>query len=122
MEGLKVIEKSYTNLINFKEAITGNSFSTATQLVINLKNYDIQTQSGIRDALKAVLEAYKDDLTDVNINKVLVGDSITIKIPNDIDGFRDDLVDSLRCYIEKRAPSLWTIITNSSLSGGMFGV
>lgn len=123
MEGLSVIEKSYTNLQKFKTAITSSSFSSATQLSVNLKNYDMQTQSGIKTAISTVLEVYKDDL-DLSkpIAKILTGEIITIKIPNNVDGFRDDLVDSLSQYILKRAPELWNIITNNNSMGGIFSV
>ena len=121
MEGLKIIEKSYTFLQKFRESIMSSSFSGATQLNIILKNYDMQTQSGIRNAINPVLEVYKDDL-DINVGKLLTGDTITIKIPNDVDGFRDDLVDALKTYIDKRAPELWNIISHSTMSGGCYGV
>ena len=121
MEGLKIIEKSYTYLQKFRESITSSSFSSATQLNIVLTNYDMKTQSGIKQAITPVLEVYKDDL-DINIGKVLCGDTVKIKIPNDVDGFRDDLVDALKNYIDRRAPELWNIISHSTMSGGCYGV
>ena len=121
MEGLKIIEKSYTFLTKFREAIMSSSFSSATQLSIVLTNYDMQTQSGIKNAICPVLEVYKDDL-DINVGKTLTGVNIKIKIPNDVDGFRDDLVDALKTYIDKRAPELWNIISHSTMSGGCYGI
>lgn len=123
MEGLEVIEKSYTSLQKFKQAISNSSFSNATQLTINLKNYDMKTQSGLKHAIEIILEVYKDDLKlDKPIAKILTGEIITIKIPKDVDGFEDDLVDSLRQYINKRAPELWNIISNNNSMGGIFSV
>lgn len=120
MEGLKILETSYNNLRKFQKSIIDDSFSNASQLSIILDNYDMETQNGIKDAIATILNVYKDEL-DINITKILSGDIITIKIPN-IDGFRDDLVDSLRCYIEKRAPSLFASISNTAASGGIYGV
>lgn len=121
MEGLKIIEKSYSNLQNFRQSILSSSFSSATQLNIALSNYDIQTQSGIKNAISPVLEVYKKEL-DIIVAKVLTGDNIKIKIPKEVDGFKDDLVDSLKTYIDKRAPELWNIISHSSMSGGIYGI
>lgn len=120
MEGLQVIEKSYMNLQKFRESILSSSFNTATQLIINLKNYDMQTQAGIKNALATVLEVYKDEL-DIIISKVLTGDTITIKFPKNVDGFKDDLVDSIKCYIDKRAPQLWNSISNPG-GQGFYGI
>ena len=117
MEGLKVIEKSYSSLRKFKDIITSSSFNTATQLNINLNNYDMQTRAGIRDAMTPVLEVYKDDL-DIVVSKVLCGDNLSIKLNRKVDGFVDDLIDALKYYINKRCGQLFTIITNSSNSGG----
>lgn len=114
MEGLKIIEKSYNSLGVFKNSVLSSSFSTATQLVINFKNYDTQTVAGLREAIGSVLEAYKDELNIVSAQKVLAGDRVTIKIDSKIDGFKDDLVDSIKTYIDQRAPQLWNTITNSS--------
>lgn len=120
MEGLTIIEKSYNSLQNFKQAISSTEF---TQLSINLKNYDMKTQSGIKDSIATILDVYKDELDlDKPIQKILTGDIITIKIPKDIDGFRDDLIDSITQYINKRSGELWTIITNSNSSGGIYSV
>ena len=123
MEGLKVIEKSWTFLEKFKKTITSDSFSKVGNLAINITNYDMQTQSGIKTAIGTVLEVYKDDLDlDKPIQKVLTGDMINIKIPDNVDGFREDLVDSLKNYIEKRAPELWNIISNNNSMGGIYSV
>ena len=123
MEGLKIIEKSYNNLKRFKDIITGKTFETAVQLVINLPNYDMQTQEGIRTAISNVLEVYKDDLDlDLPISKILAGNVITIKIPKDVEGFRDALEDSLLTYINPRLGNLFSIISNGSNSGGIYSV
>ena len=123
MEGLEVIEKSYKNLKNFKEIIMSSSFSSATQLVITITNYDMETQSGIKKAIGDILEVYKDELDlDKPIIKILTGNTITIKIPDKVDGFIDDLIDSLRNYIDPRCASLWNIITNSNSTGGLYSV
>lgn len=121
MEGLNVIEKSYTSLQKFKETILSEAFSTVATININMKNYDMKTQAGLKAAIGTVLEVYKDELSDEKpISKILTGDIINIKIIN--NDFRDDLVDSLRCYIEKRAPELWITITNNNAMGGLFSV
>lgn len=120
MEGLSIIEKSYKSLQNFKQAISNGEF---TQLTINLKNYDMKTQSGIKNSIATILEVYKDELDlDKPIQKILTGEVITIKIPKDIDGFKDDLIDSLTQYINKRSGELWTIISNSNSVGGIYSV
>ena len=121
MEGLKIIEKSYTNLRKFKSVITDDSFSSVSNLSINLKNYDMETQNGIKKAIETVLDVYKDDLDKSKpISKLLTGDFINIKIIN--ADFREDLVDSLLTYINKRAPELWNSISNSNSFGGIYSV
>ena len=123
MEGLNIIEKSYNSLQKFKTTITSDSFSSVSSMSINLNNYDMKTQSEIKTSIRNILEVYKDELDlDKSISKILSGTIITIKIPDNIDGFRDDLVDSLKCCIEKRAPELWTSITNSNSMGGIYSV
>ena len=79
MEGLKIIEKSYNSLLKFKSSITDSSFSTASNLVIMMKNYDMKTQAGIKEAILAVLDVYKDDLGVQNTLKVVSGDKIELK-------------------------------------------
>lgn len=123
MEGLEIIENSYNSLQHFKSTITADSFSKINSLCINLKNYDMKTQSGLKTSIGNILEIYKDELNlDKPISKILTGDIINIQIPNNIDGFRDDLVDCLKCYIEKRAPELWISITSSNSVGGIYSV
>ena len=122
MEGLKIIEKSYNSLLKFKSSITDSSFSTASNLVIMMKNYDMKTQAGIKEAILAVLDVYKDDLGIQNTLKVVSGDKIELKFDKKVDGYKDDLVDSLKTYIDKRSPQLWNTITNSTTGGGLYGL
>ena len=117
MEGLKIMEKSYNSLVRFRDSILSSSFSTATQLVINFKNYDMKTAAGLKTAIGEVLEAYKDELEIKSVQKALTGDLVTLKLDNSIDGFKDDLVDSIKTYINTRAPEIWNTITNSSGEG-----
>lgn len=121
MEGLKIIEKSYNSLQNFKNAIS--NISIGSQLVINLTNYDMETRTGIKNSINTILDVYKDEIDpkELDISKVLIGDTITLKILS-IDGFKDDLVDSLTNYITNRSSSLFTSITTSSSSGGIYSV
>ena len=118
MEGLNIIEKSHTSLCKFKESILSSSFRSATQLVINLTNYDMKTRAGIRKAVTDILEVYKDDLGIDSVSKLVCKDTITIKLDYKVDGFVDDLIDSLKDYITIRASQLFTILTNSANSGG----
>ena len=123
MEGLAIIEKSYSNLIKFRDIITSEAFSKANTLVITMTNYDMQTRTGLKTAIDNVLTVYKDELKlDKPIAKILTGDIITLKLPKDIDGFVDDLIDSLKTYINSRQASLFNIITNCNSSGGLFNV
>ena len=121
MEGLKIIEKSYNSLQKFKKAI--EDIKVGSQLVIKLTNYDIETRTGIKEAISTILNVYKDDIDkkELDVNKVLIGDIITIKILS-IDGFRDDLVDSLTSYITKRSSSLFNSLTTGCSSGGIYSV
>ena len=124
MEGQSIIESSYKNLQKFKDVVTSDNFQKVSILNINLKNYDMETQSGLKSAVRVIYEIYQDELnmSKLDIQKMLTGEVLTIKIPSDIEGFKDDLSDSLKTYIEKQSPKLFSIITSSNSSGGIYSV
>ncbi len=121
MEGLKILEKSYNSLIHFREAISNDSFNHASQLIIDLNNYDMETKAGLKNSISAILNVYKDKL-DINISKILAGNLITINFPKDLDDFKYDMVDNLKSYITKRSPVLWNSISNNNSFGGIYSV
>lgn len=122
MEGLNVIEKSYNTLLRFKNALHDSNMVTASSLVINMTQFDAETQSLIKETIRDIITVYKDELEISNISQALSTNNIRIEFPENVDGFKDDLIDALDTIITKRSSELYAIISNSSNGGGLYNV